>query len=196
MCRCKREVMQLIEDIMYALDRSDEELLEKCRKCEADNKITARAFALTGRHMHGAYKGFAVAPSSDDREWAPIWAGTFRYDGLTQLGDLPITPLKGHKYSGLVDRCGLALMAMCSSLSGIIQLHVLAPLRSCAMCSPGVGRYLSHDKSGCTQVWEAIGFRPAASRCRRSSTCYAVRRCVPEWRPDNGSSQYWMPDGR
>jgi hypothetical protein len=120
MCRCKREVMQLIEDIMHALDRSDEELLEKCRKCEADNKITARAFALTGRHMQRAYKGFAVPPSSDAGEWAPIWAGTFRYDGRTQLGDLPITPLKGHKYSGLVDRCGLVVITMCSFLSGTI----------------------------------------------------------------------------
>jgi hypothetical protein len=134
--------MQLIEDIMYALDRSSEELLVMCRKRAADNMITARAYALTGRHMHGAYKGFAVPPSSDTGEWAPIWAGTLRYDGRTQLGDLSITPLEGHKYSGLVDRCGLALMTMCSSLSGIIQLPVLAPLRSRAICTPIVGRYL------------------------------------------------------
>jgi hypothetical protein len=142
--------MQLIEDTMYALDRSAEELLEKYRKRAADNKITARVNALTGRHMQGAYTGFAVPPSSDAGEWAPIWAGSFRYDGRMQLGDLPITPLKGHKYSGLVDRCGLALMTWCSSsssLSGTIQLRVLAPLWSCTMCTPVVGRYLIHDES-------------------------------------------------
>jgi hypothetical protein len=115
-------MMHLIENIMYALDGSDENLLKTCRKRDADNNITARAYALTGRHMHGAYKGFAVPPSNEAGEWTPIWAGSFRYDGCTQLGDLPITPLKGHKYSGLIDRCGLALMALCSFLSGSMQL--------------------------------------------------------------------------
>jgi hypothetical protein len=111
----------MIHNLMDILAAGDPDALVSDDLNASIDTLLLRIQGLTGRKSVGSYTGFALYNGIQDvptkNSWTPIWAGSVWYSGKEPLKWKPLklgdqaqvmTPTRGHKYCGLVNRCASA----------------------------------------------------------------------------------------